>query len=153
MKIQNNSVISGKTAKKATRSSTDGVFGQLLDSSSRQEQGERGPSDQSSNPSFNKPAHPLPNALSNPSQPGVNDVSSAPVQEAWHTLGESVTLLDEAMHCLEAGNSPPHQLIADIEQLRRSLRQQVASGSAALELRQADTLLAVEAERIRSMQS
>ncbi len=82
-----------------------------------------------------------------------SDTARHPMEEAWHTLEESVSLLDEAMHCIEAGDSPPRQLIQDIEQLRSLLRQQVASGSSSADLKQVDTLLAVEAERIRSMQA
>ncbi|MBL4775036.1 MAG: hypothetical protein JKY87_03140 [Mariprofundus sp.] len=131
MKIHHNLPISGKTTQKSKRSSATGAFGQVLES-----QAKTTPANQ--NQSENAP------------QPNLNQ---APMQEAWHTLETSVSLLDEAMHCIESGDNPPQQLIHDIEQLRALLRQQVSSGNAALELKQADTLLAVEAERIRAMQS
>jgi len=73
---------------------------------------------------------------------------------AWKTLSDCVELLDRAMHCLEKGDEPPANLAVDIEQLRLKLHHQLEertpSGAA---LRQADTMLAVEAERIRNIQS
>ncbi len=142
MKIHNTTPVGGKTTRKTTRSSTNGVFGQVLDAETASD---HATADQSDQPCSNQP---------NPSQSNQNQSTNAPpMQEAWHTLRESVSLLDEAIHCIEAGDSPPQQLIHDIEQLRALLRQQVSSGSAAVELKQADTLLAVEAERIRAMQS
>jgi len=133
MKIRNNAPVTGKTTHSTKRSDTSGLFGQLLDAETHQ-------TEQHST-----------------DQPHDHDTqrkeASAPMQEAWNTLEESVTLLDEAMQCIESGDSPPQRLIQDIEKLRTLLRQQVASGGSAIELRQADTLLAVEAERIRAMQS
>jgi hypothetical protein len=125
MKIHNNLPVSGKTIRKASRNSTEGVFGKLLESE----------------------IHPV--QATNESHA---DTSQQPMQEAWHTLEESVSLLDKAMQCIESGDTPPRQLINDIEQLRSLLRQQVSSGRPSAELQQADTLLAVEAARIRSMQ-
>ncbi|MDQ6999144.1 MAG: hypothetical protein Q9M17_10565 [Mariprofundus sp.] len=133
MKIQNSTPVTGKTTQTTKRSSTSGLFGQLLDAESHQ-------TDQST--------------TDQPHDHGTQTTETrAPMQEAWHTLEESVTLLDEAMQCIESGDSPPQKLIQDIEQLRALLRNQVASGGSAIELKQADTLLAVEAERIRAMQS
>ncbi len=133
MKIQSNAPITGKTTHSSKRSTASSLFDQLLDSEVRQH-------DQ------DKTDQPRDHAVQ------TND-AIAPMQEAWHTLEESVTLLDEAMQCIESGDSPPQRLIQDIEQLRALLRKQVTSGSSAIELKQADTLLAVEAERIRAMQS
>jgi len=133
MKIQNSPPVTGKTTHSSKRSTASGLFGQLLDAETHQ-------TDQH-----------------NPDQAHDHGTQTtdtrAPMQEAWHTLEESVTLLDEAMQCIESGDSPPQRLIQDIEQLRALLRKQVASGGSAKELKQADTLLAVEAERIRAMQS
>jgi len=126
MKIHNSLPVSGKTTRKNARSRTDGVFGQLLDAEIGQTQ------------AVSEVRH---------------DTSQTPMQDAWHTLEESVSLLDHALQCIEAGDAPPRHMIADIEVLRSRLRQQVASGSSDAELKQADTLLAVEAERIRSMQT
>ena len=126
MKIHNNQPINGKTIRKTSRNSSGGVFGKMLESEINQVQ-------------VTSESH--------------ADTSKQPMQEAWHTLDESVSLLDEAMQCIESGDSPPHQLIHDIEKLRSLLRQQVTSGGPDAELQQADTLLAVEAARIRSMQS
>ncbi len=126
MKIHNNQPINGKTIRKTSRNSSGGVFGKMLESEINQVQ-------------VTSESH--------------ADTSKQPMQEAWHTLDESVSLLDEAMQCIESGDSPPRQLIHDIEKLRSLLRQQVTSGSPDAELQQADTLLAVEAARIRSMQA
>jgi len=126
MKIHNNQPINGKTIRKSSRNSSGGVFGKMLESEINQVQ-------------VTSESH--------------ADTSKQPMQEAWHTLDESVSLLDEAMQCIESGDSPPRQLIHDIEKLRSLLRQQVTSGSPDAELQQADTLLAVEAARIRSMQA
>jgi len=126
MKIHNSQPVSGKTIRKTSRSSAEGVFGKMLESEINQVQ-----------------------AVSE----SRSDTSKQPMQEAWHTLEESVSLLDKAMQCIESGDSPPRELIHDIEQLRSLLRQQVDSGRPSAELQQADTLLAVEAARIRSMQA
>jgi len=126
MKIQNSLPVSGKTTRKTSRSSSNGVFGKMLESE----------------------IHPIQAATENHA-----DAPKLPMQEAWHTLEDSVSLLDKAMQCIEAGDSPPRELIHDIEQLRSLLRQQVNSGRPNAELQQADTLLAVEAARIRSMQA
>jgi len=131
MKIHNNLPVSGKTTRKIARSSADGVFGKILESEILESE-----------------INPV--QAANESQ---SDASKQPLQEAWHTLEESVSLLDKAMQCIESGDSPPQQLSQDIEQLRSLLRQQAASGHPSAELKQADTLLAVEAERIRSMQA
>jgi len=133
MKIQNSTPVSGKTTQTTKRSTANGLFGQLLDAESQQT--DQSTTDQPQNHSAQ------------------TTDTRAPMQEAWHTLEESVTLLDEAMQCIESGDSPPQKLIQDIEHLRALLRVQVASGGSAIELKQADTLLAVEAERIRAMQS
>jgi len=139
MKIQNSVPISSKTTRSTKRSSSNGAFGQLLDAETRQT--EQGATDQST---IDQSQHKSERHL---------ETAKEPMREAWQTLEESVSLLDEAMHCIESGANPPQKLIQDIEQLRALLRKQVVSGSSALELKQADTLLAVEAERIRAMQS
>ena len=126
MKIHNKQPIGNNSIRKAKKSSTNGVFGKILESESSKVQA----------------------VADTPHQD-----SQSNMKEAWHTLEESVSLLDQAMQCLEAGSSPSEQLIGNIEQLRSQLRQQLASGRSASELKQADTLLAVEAERIRAMQS
>ncbi len=126
MKIHNNLPVSGKTTRKTSRSSANGVFGTLLESEISQVQ-----------------------AVSE----ACSGTSKQPMKEAWHTLEESVSLLDQAMQCIASGDSPPRQLVHDIDQLRSLLRQQAASGNPDSELKQADTLLAVEAARIRSMQA
>jgi len=126
MKIHNSQPVSSKTTRKASRNSADGVFSKMLESEIHQVQA---------------------------SSESHADTSKQPMQEAWHTLEDSVSLLDKAMQCIESGDSPPRQLIDNIEQLRSLLRQQVSTGHPSTELQQADTLLAVEAARIRSMQS
>jgi len=126
MKIHNNLPVSGKTTRKIARSSADGVFGKILESEINQVQA---------------------------AEESHTDTSRQPMQEAWRTLEESVSLLDKAMQCIESGDNPPPQLSQDIEKLRSLLRRQAVSGNPSAELKQADTLLAVEAERIRSMQA
>jgi len=128
MKIHNNLPINGRTSRKTASSRSNGVFGKMLDAEIGQTQ------------AVSEVRH-------------NHDSAQPSMQEAWHTLEESVSLLDHALQCVEAGDTPPPQMIADIEQLRARLRQQVASGSPDAELTQADTLLAVEAARIRSMQA
>ena len=126
MKIQNNQPIGSKTLRSTKRSNSNGAFGKIL------------------------AAEISPNQTVTENQP---QESQQQMKEAWQTLEDSVSLLDKAMLALEQGSNPSPQLMQDIEQLRAQLRQQVASGRPADELKQADTLLAVEAERIRSMQS
>jgi len=123
MKIHNNLPVNSKATRKNARSHTGGVFGALLESEIDQAQ-----------------------AISE----ATSDTGQVPMQHAWQALEDSVDLLDRAMQCIEDGGSPSPQLISDIEQLRCRLHQQVSAGDST-ELRQADTLLAVEAERIRSM--
>ncbi|PJA31656.1 MAG: hypothetical protein CO187_08210 [Zetaproteobacteria bacterium CG_4_9_14_3_um_filter_53_7] len=74
-------------------------------------------------------------------------------EQGWQALQESISLLDQAMQCLESGDMPTTQIIDNIDTLRSQLRQQLASNTQSNELRDADTLLAVEAERMRSLQS
>lgn len=124
MKIHNNRPIGGAgTSKKAGRSSADGVFKNLLDAGMQEiqtvQQAEEQPTPQSGG--------------------GGN---------ALQALEESVSLLDRAMECLESGENPTPELLQDIQQLRRQVRQQLGAEGQNSE---ADTLLAVEAERIRSM--
>jgi len=124
MKIHNSLPVNSKTTRKSARSHSGGVFGALLESEINQTQ-------------------------------AVDEVTAdagfSSMQHAWQDLEDSVALLDRAMQCIEGGGSPPPQLVSDIERLRRRLHQQVNAGAGGTELRQADTLLAVEAERIRSM--
>jgi len=125
MKVHNNLPISGQTTQNSKRSRSDGVFKNLLD------------------------------AEMSDVQPVSNQHQEAPQddkKQTWQALQESVSLLDQAMQCLEAGNPPSTELIDDIDQLRSQLRLQLSSGTQTGDLQQADTLLAVEAERIRSMQ-
>ncbi len=126
MKIHNNLPVQGKATRKSSSSHTSGVFGALLESEIEQVQS-------------------VGEATAEPDQRSA--------QSAWQALEESVSLLDRAMQCMEDGGSPSPQLISDIEQLRCCLQQQVNAGGGNSELRQADTLLAVEAERIRAMRS
>jgi len=126
MKVHNNLPINGQTTQKAKRARSDGVFKNLLDAEMADV------------------------------QPVSNQQQEAPhsnKEQTRQALQESVSLLDQAMRCLEAGNPPSSQLIDDIDHLRSQLRQQLSSDLSAGDLQQADTLLAVEAERIRSMQS
>jgi len=124
MKIHNNLPVNSKTTRKNARSNSGGVFNTLLESEINQTQA----------------VH-----------ESAAETGQGSTQHDWQALEDSVALLDRAMQCIEDGGSPPPQLVSDIEQLRSRLHQQVNAGDT--ELRQADTLLAVEAERIRSMHS
>ncbi len=124
MKINNNMPVTGKPVRKTSRNATDAVFGQMLDSRIDQ--------------------------IDTVEQPQSDDSGSGS-QQAWQSLGESISLLDQALQCIEHGERPSDTLIDQIERLRGELRQHTASGSNP-ELSQADTLLAVEAERMRAMQ-
>lgn len=125
MKIQNNLPITAKQTRKVSSGRTDGVFHSLFEAE-------------------------------------VNDVrpvADEPTREerqdtefTWKTLQESVSLLDRAMQHLESGDAPSQQLLDDIEQLRNRLHQQLPPGTDSKVLSQAETLLAVEAQRIRSLQ-
>ena len=129
MKIHNNSPISNQEIRKSKRTQSSNRFGQLLESEL-----------ESSQPVA-------------PATPQHDEHQQPPSREAWQTLEQSVSLLDRAMQRVEEGNIPSPELIQDIEQMRAKLRQQLQAGSHNHELNQADTLLAVEAERIRAMQS
>jgi len=124
MKIHNNQPISGKSTRKTARSRSDGVFGKLLESEIAQV------------PAIHESSE---------------EAAQSSMQQAWQDLEGSISLLNQARQRLENGSNPSPQLILEIEQLRSSLHRQVDSGCSSVELRQVDTLLAVEAERIRSM--
>jgi len=126
MKIQNNLPIRGSQTRKSAQSRSDGVFHALFEAevADVQHTGE-----QHTNDDGRRSEH------------------------AWRALEESISLLDQAMQCLESGDAPTPQLMDSIEQLRTTLHQQMASGSDALTLTQAEILLAVEIERIHSLQS
>ncbi len=128
MKIHQNLPITNKEIRKTKTASSGAAFGKILDTELESVQ----------------PVAP---------QSSQEDAPSGQQQSAWRTLEESITLLDDAMRHIESGHPPSAELLHDIEQLRSQLRQQVSSGQSNHDLNQADTLLAVEAERIRAMQS
>ncbi len=126
MKVNNNLPVTGQTAQKTKQTRSNGVFKNMLDSE----------------------------------MTAVQQVNNQPQQDTqhhgeqtWQTLQESISLLDQAMQCLESGDMPTTKIIDNIDLLRSQLRQQLASNTGSSELRDADTLLAVEAERMRSLQS
>ncbi|GAV20022.1 hypothetical protein MMIC_P0983 [Mariprofundus micogutta] len=126
MKVHNNVPINGKPTQKSKQTSTSGAFKTLLESEMV-----------SVEPVSNQPQqHPQHNN-----------------EQTWHALQESVSLLDQAMQCLESGDMPTAQMIDNIDLLRSQLRQQLETNTGSNELMDAETLLAVEAERIRSLQS
>jgi len=126
MKIHNNLPVNGQSTQKTKRNRSDGVFKNLFDAEMTEVQ-----------------------PVSNPQQ----EAPQGNPEQTWQALHESVSLLDQAMQCLEAGSPPSPQLMVDIEQLRSQLRSKLGSDTPTSDLKQADTLLAVEAERIRSLQS
>ncbi|MDQ6993059.1 MAG: hypothetical protein Q9M31_06250 [Mariprofundus sp.] len=123
MKIQRNMPISGKSVKKQSASRTDGAFKALFDGEISEV---KAPEEE---------AH---------------SGQHANQEQAWKSLQESITMLDKAVECLTAGEAPTEELLENIEQLRTTLHQQLIPGSDQ-SLAQAETLLAVEAERIRSL--
>ena len=60
---------------------------------------------------------------------------------------EAAKLLDQAMEQLSAGEKPADQVLTSIQQLRTQLQ----AGTSHETIRQADTMLAVEAERIHTL--
>ena len=126
MKVHKNLPVSGQTTQKTKQTSSNGVFKTMLES-------EMSAVQQVENQPHQDPQH--------------------SAEQSWKALQESISLLDQAMQCLESGDMPTTQIIDNIDLLRSQLRQQLASNTASNELRDADTLLAVEAERIRSLQS
>jgi len=124
MKITNQPPIQGTTSQKSGKKSTHGAFQTLLESELA--------------------ALPVQGTT-----PEATPESGS--RQTWQALQDSVALLDQAMLCLESGEQPPDQLLHDIEQLRSQVKRQSAIASDANELHQADTILAVEAARIRSL--
>lgn len=126
MKIHNNLPINSQSVRKTKQTSSDGIFKSIFESE-----------------------------IENASQTtdGSTSTSTSTTDPAWQALGESISLLDEAMQCLESGNSPSKQLIENIDLLRTQVHSHLADAQHSHDLRQADALLAVEAERIRSLQS
>ncbi len=79
-------------------------------------------------------------------------------QPAEQTLREGMALLNEALACLESDSRAPEALLRDIGQLRRQVALHLDSPQAGMDakredMKQADTILAVEAARIRSLKS
>jgi len=124
MKIHNNMPIRGSQTRKAAKSSSDGVFHALFEA----EIADTAPLTADTTDQRNNDA------------------------PAWQALEDSVSLLDQAMHCLESGHTPDQQLLDNIEQLRNTLRQQKVIGESG-ELDQAEVMLSVEIERIRAMKA
>jgi len=124
MKITNQPPIQGTTSQKSGKKSPNGVFQSLLESE----------------------------LATMPVQGSTQETApESGGQQTLRALQDSVALLDQAMNCLESGELPPDQLLQDIELLRSHVKRQSATTSDAGELSQADTILAVEAARIRSL--
>ncbi len=127
MKIQNRGPIRQPASPKTDSTSRSGAFGKLLESELSLRAGEAV-----------LPPEPNPSA------------ANASEQEAWNSLERGLSLLDEAMDQLGQGRTPDPETLAEIEALRAELRQAGKSLSST-ELDQANTILAVEAARMRSM--
>ncbi|MDX8404802.1 MAG: hypothetical protein R8K50_01460 [Mariprofundus sp.] len=125
MKIQNNMPIKGSQARKPGKSRSDGVFHALFDA----EVAEVKPTEEQ--------------------QHSRDDHGGA--AQAWRAVEDSVSLLDQAMQCLESGKTPSQEMVADIEQLRSALQQQ--RGNDTQDLSQAEVMLTVEIERIRALRN
>lgn len=72
-----------------------------------------------------------------------------PDQNQAQLLDKAARLLDQTLEQLAAGEKPTEQLISSIQRLRTQLHQQ--TGTPDEILHQADTMLAVEAERIHTL--
>ena len=70
-------------------------------------------------------------------------------QQRWQLVEEAATLLDQALEQLAVGEKPAEEVLNSIQKLRTQLQQQ--TGETSDELHQADAMLAVEAERIHSL--
>jgi len=69
--------------------------------------------------------------------------------QRWQLVEDAANLLDQALEQLSSGEKPAEELLNTIQQLRSELHQN--RGETTKELNQADTLLAIEAERIHSL--
>ena len=67
-------------------------------------------------------------------------------QNASRLMEEAATLLDQALQNIEAGEKPAAEVLAGIQHLREQLHRQGGGNDA-------QTMLAVEAERIRALNS
>lgn len=70
-------------------------------------------------------------------------------QQRWQLVEEAAALLDQALKQLAAGEKPAEEVLSSIQKLRTQLHQH--TGETDDEFHQADTMLAVEAERIHSL--
>jgi len=70
-------------------------------------------------------------------------------EQRWQLVEEAANLLDQALEQLSTGEKPTKEMLTTIQQLRLELHQN--RGEASEALKQADTLLAIEAERIHSL--
>jgi len=75
--------------------------------------------------------------------------SSSSNEQRWQLVKEAANLLDQALEQLSSGEKPTDELLSTIEQLRTELHQN--RGDTTEALHQADTMLAIEAERIHSL--
>ena len=128
MKIRDHRPIQNSTTGKPRKSSNAGAFQNIFDAEL-------------------KPAEDI-NDVTGPISDTESDSNN---HQTWQTLQDSLALLDQAMRHLESGEDAPVQLLNDIEALRAEVRRQSATDQNSSELRQADTILAVEAARIRSL--
>jgi len=124
MKIQNHGAVQATTTRKSQKKDTSGVFQSLLESEITPPQDTEHSNEQTATPAEQPP---------------------------MQTLHTSIALLDQAMDCLESGQAPPEQLLNDIENLRNEVHRHSHPGQQTEVLQEADTILAVEAARIRSL--
>ncbi len=81
--------------------------------------------------------------------PVSSDERQASGKSQAQIVEEAAQLLDQALEQLAAGEKPAEQVITSIQQLRTQLHRQPGDTTEALH--QADTMLAVEAERIHRL--
>jgi glutathione S-transferase len=81
--------------------------------------------------------------------PGQHKDRQQTSRQQWQLVEEAALLLDQALEQLAAGEKPAEEVLTSIQRLRTQLHQH--AGEAGDELTQADAMLAVEAERIHSL--
>jgi len=88
-------------------------------------------------------------AVQGKSSPEQSNNGHASAQQRWQLVEEAASLLDQALEQLSDGEKPAEEVLNSIQKLRTQLHQH--RGETDDELHQADAMLAVEAERIHSL--
>jgi len=121
MKIQGTSSTQSQPSKSLKKGKADGTFQSILEAGIDAVDG-KSPSDQR---------------------------SGHDAEQRWLLVEEAADILDQALEQLSAGEKPTDEMLNTIQKLRSELHQQ--RGETTEALKQADTMLAIEAERIHSL--